>query len=396
MRVLQVNCFFDRGSTGKIMADIHRDATAQGHEMIACYGRYYAPHSQNTHKISSDWEAKAHAVFSRIWGVEFGFSPIATARLIARIRRTKPDAVHLHCLNGHFVNVYRLVRFLKKHHIPTVLTLHAEIMHTAGCEHAVDCEKWRTECRDCPKIHGLLTHWWRDDARHCYRKMKAAFADFPELTVVGVSPWLTDRAAASPIFAGARVATVENGLDTAVFLPTDPTALRERLGIAASEQVVLHVTPHFFHPLKGGEAVLELARRLPQHRFVVVGFDADPAVLPPNVIPVAHTTDRQEMAAFYTMADATLLTSVRETFSMVTAESLCCGTPVAGFKAGAPETIALPDFSTFVAQGDVDALEAALEAVLNTAYDTDRMVREAHARYATAEMTKKYLALYRG
>jgi len=395
MRVLQVNCFFDRGSTGKIMADIHRTAEAQGHEMIACYGRYRAPDANhNVYRVSSEWESKVHAVLSRLWGVEFGFSPIATARLIRLIRRTRPDTVHLHCLNGHFVNVYRLVRFLKKHRIPTVLTLHAELMHTAGCAHALDCEKWHTECHDCPQMRGILTRWWRDDARHCYRKMKAAFADFSELTVVGVSPWLTARAATSPIFEGRRFATVENGLDTAVFSPNREPALRERHGISPDENVILHVTPNFYDPLKGGEAVLEMARRMPQHRFVVVGFKSDPAALPPNVIPVSHTTDRRELAAYYTMADVTLLTSLRETFSMVTAESLCCGTPVVGYEAGAPETIALPDFSTFVKQGDADALEAALHAALATDYDTARMVDEARERYAITTMTAKYLALY--
>ncbi len=33
---------------------------------------------------------------------------------------------------------------------------------------------------------------------------------------------------------------------------------------------------------------------------------------------------------------------------MVTAESLCCGTPVVGFTAGGPESIAIDAFSNFV------------------------------------------------
>ena len=39
---------------------------------------------------------------------------------------------------------------------------------------------------------------------------------------------------------------------------------------------------------------------------------------------------------------------------MVTAESLCCGTPVVGFKAGAPEQIAIKEFSEFVEYGDLN------------------------------------------
>ena len=57
------------------------------------------------------------------------------------------------------------------------------------------------------------------------------------------------------------------------------------------------------------------------------------------------------------MANLTLLTSYRESFSMVTAESLCCGTQVAGFMAGAPETIAIPEYSTFVEYGNIDLLQ---------------------------------------
>ena len=41
---------------------------------------------------------------------------------------------------------------------------------------------------------------------------------------------------------------------------------------------------------------------------------------------------------------------------MVTAESLCCGTPVVGFNSGAPELIALPEYSHFSEQGDIKQL----------------------------------------
>lgn len=68
------------------------------------------------------------------------------------------------------------------------------------------------------------------------------------------------------------------------------------------------------------------------------------------------------LAAWYSAADAALLTSHRETFSLVTAESLCCGTPVVGFRAGGPESIAPPSCCKFVEYGDLDALEPALRS----------------------------------
>ena len=95
------------------------------------------------------------------------------------------------------------------------------------------------------------------------------------------------------------------------------------------------------------------------------------------------------------MADATLLTSERETFSMVTAESLCCGTPVAGFEAGGPESIALPEFSRFVPYGDTDALGEALLGIMSQGTDRNRLAKEAKELYSGRRMAEEYINLYK-
>ena len=48
--------------------------------------------------------------------------------------------------------------------------------------------------------------------------------------------------------------------------------------------------------------------------------------------------------------------SEKETYSLVTAESLCCGTPVFGFKCGGAEEIDENGYNKFVEYGDVDSL----------------------------------------
>ena len=178
MKVLQINCVYNFGSTGKIVYDIHTALKNKGIESVVCYGRGANVDEPNVYKVSTELGGKVHSVFSRLFGVDFGFSPLATAKTIRIIKKEQPDVVHLHCLNGHFINVYKLVEFLKKSGIKTVLTLHAEIMHTAGCEHAMDCEKWKTECSECPKIRGHISRFFRDDAKYCFNKMKKAFKKY--------------------------------------------------------------------------------------------------------------------------------------------------------------------------------------------------------------------------
>ena len=395
MKVLQINCVYNSGSTGKIVYDICGGLKNKGHEFVVCYGRGKKVDESNVYKVSTELEAKIHSALWRLFGLQFGFSPIATAKTINIIKKEKPDVVHLHCLNGNFINVYRLLEFLKRENIKTVLTLHAEIMHTAGCEHAFDCEKWKTECCDCPKIDGKISKYFRDDAKYCYNKMKKAFDGFKDLTVIGVSEWLTERAKLSPVFPkNTCFETVHNGVDTDAFTKSDFEELYEKYNIPRDKKIVLHVTPNFNHPIKGGKYVLEVAKKLPDYQFIIVGFNGDESVLPENVLPINHTDSKKEMAQFYSLADVTLLTSKRETFSMVLAESLSCGTPVVGFRAGAPETITIPEYSSFTEFGNSELLCESIEKILSNKFERKEISNKAKMKYSLENMVKKYIDLF--
>lgn len=80
---------------------------------------------------------------------------------------------------------------------------------------------------------------------------------------------------------------------------------------------------------------------------------------------------------------------------MVCAESLCCGTPVIGFKAGGPETIALPDYSRFVDYGDIDALKDVLMDELNKRREKEFVAEQSKAIYDKSIMAEEYLRVYK-
>ena len=105
-------------------------------------------------------------------------------------------------------------------------------------------------------------------------------------------------------------------------------------------------------------------------------------------------SDQKELAKYYGMADVTLLTSKRETFSMVTAESLSCGTPVVGFKAGAPEQIAIKEYSEFVEYGDVESLTEKVKAYLSRDFNKEEISRLAHEKYADEKMIEETIKIY--
>ena len=227
--------------------------------------------------------------------------------------------------------------------------------------------------------------------------MKKAFDGFEkDCRVISVSPWLMDRAKQSPILEDFHHDTVLNGIDTErIFYPHGGEALRERLGMKEKE-LVLHVTAFFSanpeHP-KGGWYIVELAKRMPKVAFVVLGSGNVDVKLPDNVLYLGRIDNQQELAEYYSAADVTLLTSKKETFGMVAAESLCCGTPVVGFKSGATEMISLPEHSDFVEYGNLDALEQALRIMLQEKVQTN--YTRASIKYAKQTIAEEYIRLHK-
>lgn len=399
MKVLQINCVYGKGSTGKITQDIHRELQARGIESVVCYGRGEKVQEPGVYKTCGELYSKFNNLLSRFTGIMYGGCFFSTNRLIRIIQKEQPDVVHLQCINGYFVNIYRLIAWLKDQKIKTVLTLHAEFMYTANCGHALDCDRWKTGCGNCPRLKKeTKSILWERTARS-FQKMQQAFAGFDEhLTVVSVSPWLKKRAMQSPILKDKNHCVVFNGVDTDVFHPYNTEALRKRHGLT-DEKILFHATPFFSNDpehIKGGYYVLKLAEMLTDRNvkiFVAGDYEAGIQV-PENVILLGRVEDQTELARYYSMADVTVLTSKKETFSMVTAESLCCGTPVAGFRAGGPEQIAIPEFSRFVQWGEIAKVAEVIDDFLKENKKQNNVAQYAAQRYSRDTMTEGYLALY--
>jgi UDP-N-acetylglucosamine 4,6-dehydratase len=211
--------------------------------------------------------------------------------------------------------------------------------------------------------------------------------------VPSVSPWLMKRAKQSPILSDKNHYVILNGIDTENVFHPRTSKLRKELGLE-NKKVVVHVTASFTREIKGGKYVIELAKAMPEVVFIVIGNTDKGLSLPNNIIDIGRTENQTELAEYYSIADAFLLTSQKETFCMPVAESLCCGTPVVGFKAGAPEEIAIPEFSAFVDFGDTVGLQAGLEKVLKKTANHEDISEKAIAKYSKHIMAEGYLSVY--
>lgn len=397
-KVLFVNCSCF-GSTGKIVSDIADYTAEHGYESVLCAPLGDGKNSRiKYYRTSLPFEQGMYRRIKFYTGYQYGFAPFSTAKIKRIIKKEMPDIVHLHCINGDMVNIYSLLNFLKKNKMRTVVTNHAEFYYTGNCIHSYHCEKWKMGCGDCPNKQEATRARLRDVSANAWKRMQKAF-DGLEAVMVSVSPFVLNRAASSPITGHLPQKSILNGINTDIFSRRNASNLRERHHIAEDTKILLHVTANFSadeQDLKGGRFLIDLARRFDKKNLVVLvaGKTENDLDLPPNVILLGKVMDQELLARYYSLADLTVLTSRRETFGMPVAESLCCGTPVVGFEAGGPESIAIDEYCRFVKHADVDALEDAVSSFLNASFNPADIEREAHRKYDAKVMATQYMEIY--
>jgi glycosyltransferase involved in cell wall biosynthesis len=401
MKVLLVNVTGKTGSTGKIVTDIRDSLLKEGHEAIIAYGHADKVTAPGYYKISKRIEGAISLRLSKLGRCSLKGNTLAFYRLKEIIKAENPDIVHLHCINCHCINVYDTLKYLASRRIKTVITHHAEFFYTGSCPYSYSCSLYSTsECKGCETPQYATGNLFFPNPHKNWKRMFEAVNAFSpdELIFTSVSPWVHERALKSPIVNRYKDVVVLNGLNTEIFKYQQGNRVVNRKFLEIKDYV-LHVTP-FFDPLdkndiKGGYFVAELAKRLPQVPFVVISsVSQNCETLPQNVLLWGRTENQQELSQIYSGAQLTLLTSKRETFSMVTAESLCCGTPVIGFKAGGPESIAISKYSDFVDYGDVEILKNVLINNFNKVFDNKKISREASLIYSREKMTGDYITVY--
>lgn len=152
MRVLHINICGNL-STGNIASDIIREVEKKGGEGVLAYARNAVAEDIPSILIGSQTDVYAHAVLSRITDRTGFYSKRATEALTDKIREWNPDIIHLHNLHGYYLHVGVLFDFLKGYNRPVVWTLHDCWAFTGHCPYfsAVECERWKTGCYDCPE-----------------------------------------------------------------------------------------------------------------------------------------------------------------------------------------------------------------------------------------------------
>ncbi len=389
MKILQINAVYKHLSTGSNVFELNQALRADGHQAIAAYSVGTAEIPDEEYLIGSLIGQKLHALLSRITGLQGYFSSHATKKLLRYMDQYAPDVVVLNNLHANYIHLPMLLKYLAKKDIPTVAVLHDCWFYTGKCCYytTVDCERWKTGCRNCPARKQYNKSWFFDRTPKMFADRKKLFSAIPRLSVVAVSDWLLEQAKQSPVFQNAALMTrIHNWIDTDVFAPVEGNALRQKLGLTG-KKVMLAVAAAW-EPRKGLDTLAWIARQMTEEEaMIVIGTMEKDTRLPSNVICVPRTDSKEELIAYYSMADVFLQPSLEETFGKVTAEAISCGTPVVCYDSTANPELVGPGCGFVVPAGD-------RKAMLQKARDILRQGKDMYLPICRAFSEKTFDARY--
>lgn len=327
-KLVQINVVCN-GSTGRIMNQISDKAIEQGWKVYNFYGRGKAANT-NCIKIGKKIDILFHVLLTRIFDKTGYGSKRATKRMIRQIKSIDPDVIQLHNIHGYYLNLKILFKYLKECNKKIVWTLHDCWAFTGHCTYFTcpKCDKWKSGCKGkCIRRKDYPSSIFRSNAEKNYKLKKELFLGIDNLTIVTPSKWLEQLVRQS--FLGEyNVKVINNGIDLNIFKPTYTVDIRKKYNIPVDKKIILGVAA-IWDKRKGLDDFIKLSEYLEkEYVILLVGLNKKQIKqLPNNIIGIDRTENVEELANLYTQVDVLFNPSREETFSMVTAEAIACGTP---------------------------------------------------------------------
>lgn len=340
--LLQIAVEGNTGSTGTIAEAIGKIAIQNGWESYIAHGRFPRPSESRIIKIGSSFDVVMHGIETRLFDNHCFGSRSSTHKLIQLIKYIKPDIIHLHHLHGYYVNIQILFDYLQSSKIPVVWTFHDCWAFTGHCIYFdfVGCDKWKSECDNCPQKNEYPTSWFLDRSKKNFHLKKKLFNSIENIVIVPVSYWLEDLVKQS-FLSSLKVSTIHNGVDLNLFKPLSSKGKIFSKYKLQNKFIILGVASPWVKR-KGLHDFIELSKFINEDEIIIlIGLNVDQIRdLPTNIIGISRTDNRQELVEFYSDADVFVNPTLEDNFPTTNIESLACGTPVITYNTGgSPEAI---------------------------------------------------------
>lgn len=392
MKLLLVNSVVNQGSTGHIVEDIGLLSESKGIDCFVAFGRKSLSTSIKKIDLSKKIFILIHVLFTRLFDLHGRVSLISTLYLCNKIKKIKPDIIHLHNIHGYYLNYKILFSCISRLNIPVVWTLHDCWAYTGHCAYYTysNCDKWkRKKCEGCKNKKLYPASLLLSNSRRNFLSKERAFTKIKKMILVTPSNWLKNEISYSFLKKYPCV-VINNGINLNIFKP--------RLEYDNKENIILGVA-NVWEKRKGFLDFLELSKILDEsYKIILIGLsEKQIEMLPKNIIGIKRTASQIELSSLYTQALVFVNPTYEDNFPTTNLEALACGTPVITYETGgSPE--AVDEKTGFIVKtGDVEGIKNAIETVKGKSklYYSSNCVERAKKMFNKEEKYEEYIDLYK-
>lgn len=399
IKLVQLNTV-SNNSTGRIMHDIQKEADTRGYETLSIVGRRIPKPELECVKYGSGLSFWIHVFITTIFDRHGYGSYFYTKKIINRIKFENPDIIHLHNVHGYYLHIPSLFKYLKNEYTGQIVwTLHDLWPITGHCPHfvAAGCDKWKTGCSHCPNKNLYPISLFLDNSRRNYDDKKRLFTGIKNLTITVPSEWMAAQVKQSYL-QEYPIQVVSNGINLDVFdfskCQDDSDSVLKKYNIPKDKKLLLGVASQWDYR-KGLDDFISLSSSLPDDYIIVlVGLKkAQINKLPDNIIGILHTENVDELVALYSNAHIFINPSLEESFSLVTAEALACGTPCIVLDTSAVQNLISHKNGVILhSHTSKDYLDA-IDKIEKEEFER-KNIRSTILKYSNENMVDKYITLY--
>jgi glycosyltransferase involved in cell wall biosynthesis len=332
---------------------------------------------------------KENALFSPSWAPFGG--------IIERINKERPDIVHLHWVAGGMISI----EDIGKIKAPIVWNLQDMWTFTGGCHFDDGCGLYQSGCGNCKVLNSRKKH---DLSQNTFKRKQKAFSKIKNMSIVGVSRWVTDCAKKSSLLKDREIVNLPNCFDTNLFKPIEKNIAKEMFGIPKNKKVILFGAMNSLgDPRKGAKELFEALSQLEVENaiFVIAGSKKPKKNLrlkyPVYFIPPLKS--ELDLPAMYNVADVMLVPSLQENLANSIIESLSCGVPVVAFDIDGNSDMIEHQKNGYLAKKlDTADMARGIEWILNVGKYCELSIsarQKVLNEFDSRIVSKKYIKLYK-
>lgn len=297
------------------------------------------------------------------------------------------DIINLHWVGG-FLDYYSF--FSSTLDKPIAWTLHDMNPFTGGCHHSEGCNGFTKKCNSCPQVPQQNQHYIQKN----WQLKKQA--DYSFLTIITPSTWLKEKSASSSLFKKNTHFVIPYSVNKNIFKTQNKSFCKSLFNIKTDKKTLLFVSHDISQELKGIKFLVEAIEKLANNIEVLVIGKKNVHIAKKNLTYLGPIYDERLMAVAYNAADVFVIPSLEENLPNVIIESICCGTPVVAFAVGGiPEMIEKGENGFQAQRGSALSLKNSIENALVHEWDREKIMENAHKKYAHPVQAKRYEEIFR-